>query len=209
MTAERMALARSAGTVAPGDSVKEIRSTPAADLCLTDPPYFDFIPYDTLSQVFRAWLAGRDLAGEPVLPAGDDPVQHFAQLLGAALANASKSCMPGAIVAFTFKGGQHGWSGVADGLKLADLRVTALWPVLADPGMGHHSGAGNCEFDMLVVCRPSPVCEPIPTHFDASAWARAVSNWRPLSETDRRHMVLAAKSLSPLRAVMTSASPSA
>ncbi|RLZ04411.1 hypothetical protein CWC38_00540 [Kocuria tytonicola] len=209
VTPERMALARSAGTVAPGDSVKEIHSTPAADLCLTDPPYFDFIPYDTLSQVFRAWLAGRDLAGEPVLPAGDDPVQHFAQLLGTALANASKACVPGALVAFTFKGGEQGWSGVAGGLRLAGLRVTALWPVLADPGMGHHSGAGNCEFDMLVVCRPAPVCEPAPAHFDPSAWARAVSNWRPLSETDRRHMILAAKSLSPLRAVMTSATPSA
>ena len=209
VTAERMAPARSAGTVAPGDSVKEIHSTPAADLCLTDPPYFDFIPYDTLSQVFRAWLAGRDLAGEPVLPAGDDPVQHFAQLLGTALANASKACVPGALLAFTFKGGERGWSGVADGLRLAGLCVTALWPVLADPGMGHHSGAGNGEFDMLVVCRPAPVCEPVPTHFDASVWARAVSNWRPLSEMDRRHMVLAAKSLSPLRAVMTSASPSA
>lgn len=209
VTAERMVLPRSAGTVTLADSVKGISSAPAADLCLTDPPYFDFIPYDTLSQVFRAWLAGRDLAGEPVLPAGDDPVEHFARLLGTALSNASKACAPDALVAFTFKGGKQGWLGVADGLRLAGLRVTALWPVLADPGMGHHSGAGNCEFDMLVVCRPASVCESAHVLFDSSDWEPAVSDWRPLSETDRRHMVLAAKSLSPLRAVMTSASPSA
>ena len=50
---------------------------PLADLCFTDPPYYDFIPYDALSQVFRAWLPEQCLVAEPLLPTGDDPVAAF------------------------------------------------------------------------------------------------------------------------------------
>lgn len=189
------------------DSVHAVTARRTADLCLTDPPYFDFIPYDTLSQIFRVWLAGRDLAGVPVLPAGLDPVKHFSELLGDALHNAAAACQPGAIVAFTFKGSQQGWDAVAAGLGRAGLRVTGLWPVLADPGMGHHSGAGNCEYDMLVVCRPEEVTECETAPFDADVWCSELHAWRPLSEADRQHVRLAATVLSKRRGVRTSASP--
>ena len=57
------------------------------DAVITDPPYYDFISYDTLSQVYRAWLPQtRELAGHPLLPSGDDPVAAFGARLGQAFA---------------------------------------------------------------------------------------------------------------------------
>lgn len=126
---------------------------PLADLCITDPPYFDFIPYDTLSQVFRSWVTDSRLAGTPLLPAGADAVTAFGTSLGTALASAMKQCKEDALVAFTYKGDSEAWQAVGLALDEAKLRVTALWPVLADPHMGHHSHEGNCEYDILVVAR--------------------------------------------------------
>ena len=132
-----------------------------ADLCVTDPPYYDFIPYDTLSQVYRAWLPGpRELAGQPLLPSGDDPAAEFGTRLGQALAFTVSACKPGAVAAFTYKGDADAWDAVAVALDQAKLRVTGLWPVLADPHMGHHTHEGNCEYDMIVVTRPLTATEP-------------------------------------------------
>lgn len=125
-------------------------------VCLTDPPFYDFIPYDTLAQVFKPWLGlgGEELDGTPLLPCGDDPVGQF----GRRLAGAFRNCVAGrphTMVAFTYKGGAAAWEAVGVALDEAKLAITALWPVLADPHMGHHATAGNCEYDVLVVARPA------------------------------------------------------
>jgi putative DNA methylase len=171
-----------------------------ADLCVTDPPYYDFIPYDTLSQVYRAWLPdAQELAGQPLLPYGDDPVGQFGARLGQTLAFAVSSCKPDAVVAFTYKGDAVAWDAVAVGLDQAKLRVTGLWPVLADPHMGHHTHEGNCEYDMIVVTRPLTATEPWPPPADASAevW---ISTLRPVlrvSAADEANMRSAIRIAAP------------
>lgn len=158
--------------------------TALADMCLTDPPYFDFIPYDTLSQVFRAWHDGHDLAGTPLLPDGDDKVTAFGTRLGAALASAVKNTRPDGLVAFTYKGNDDAWDAVGIALDEAKLRVTAMWPVLADPHMGHHASAGNCEYDILVVARPVTHTQNVAAEFDADGLLATLRAVRKVSLAD-------------------------
>ncbi|MGY1615915.1 hypothetical protein ACI797_04165 [Geodermatophilus sp. SYSU D00691] len=160
-----------------------------ADVCLTDPPYFDFIAYDALSQVYRAWQPAPALAGTPLHPEGDDAVGSFGTRLGAALTNATAASKPSALIAFTYKGDEDAWSAVGLALDEAKLRVTALWPVLADPHMGHHASDGNCEYDMLVVTRPISVTRGCPAAVTSpQRWIKALRTVRKVSSADQNNM---------------------
>jgi putative DNA methylase len=126
------------------------------DLIVTDPPYFDFIPYAELSAFYRAWLPQAELAGETLHPPGTgDRVGAFGLRLGQSFRNAASMLSPKGLLAFTYHSANpDAWRAVAMALDEAKLRVTALWPVLADPHMGHHGTAGACEYDLVVVTRP-------------------------------------------------------
>ncbi|MGY1608746.1 DNA methyltransferase [Geodermatophilus sp. SYSU D00700] len=162
----------------------------AAHLVFTDPPYFDFISYDALSQIFRAWQPQPPLCGRPLLPDGDDPVEAFGLRLGTALTSATARCRPDGLLAFTYKGGDDAWDAVGIALDEAKLRVTALWPVLADPHMGHHAHAGNCEYDLLVVARP--LAATVPRTHDAPDTAALLNPLRrrslTVSDADRSNI---------------------
>jgi adenine-specific DNA methylase len=126
-----------------------------ADTAVFDPPYFDFIAYDELSAFHRAWLPGAELAGEPLLPAGDVPVESFGLRLGTCLRQVLMRLKRGRPLAFTYHSADEAaWQAVGLALDEAKLRVTAAWPVRSDGHMGHHSHPGNCEWDVVLVCRP-------------------------------------------------------
>jgi hypothetical protein len=202
-----------------GGELSELSESPGesdgralADVCITDPPYFDFISYDTLSQVFRAWLTGDGLAGEALLPAGTDPVSDFGRGLGAALRTALHECKPESLVAFTYKGDPDAWEAVGIALDEAKLRVTALWPVLADPHMGHHTHEGNCEYDVLVVCRPLTEVQVLPDEAtEASHLIDALRAHRRVSAADTENLTTALQMASTRRGVYAggSVTPSA
>lgn len=175
-----------------------------ADVCITDPPYFDFIPYDTLSQVFRSWVTNSALAGSPLLPGGPDPVTSFGTLLGSALRSALRQCKDDALVAFTYKGDTEAWQAVGVALDEAKLRVTALWPILADPHMGHHSHEGNCEYDVLVVARAIGSTEPASnTVPDVGQMIAALREDRKVSEADVANLRAAAEMAATRRGVLS------
>ena len=127
-----------------------------ASVCVTDPPYFDYIAYSELSEFFRVWLADPDLGGEPLLPAEEDAVGSFADRLAACLKVTRTRLAPHTPLVFTYHTRhQRGWETIGLALDEAGLVVTAAWPVLADPGMGAHRGPGNCEWDVVLACRPA------------------------------------------------------
>ena len=165
-----------------------------ADICLTDPPYYDFIPYDTLSQVFRAWLPDQQLAGDALLPCVDG-VEPFGRRLGASLRRAADGLRPGALLAFTYKGGEDAWDAVGVALGEAKMLVTALWPVLADPHMGHHSNDGNCEYDVVVVARGVEQAVPSPATVNLDEWLVNLPDG--VSTADRENMAHAIRVASP------------
>lgn len=127
-----------------------------ASVCVTDPPYFDYIVYSELSEFFRVWLADPDLGGEPLLPAEVDAVGSFADRLAACLKVTLTRLAPNTPLVFTYHTRhQRGWETIGLALDEAGFVVTAAWPVLADPGMGAHRGPGNCEWDVVLTCRPA------------------------------------------------------
>ncbi len=193
-TAEHLGLPDAEGpadAVAPAADAQAILDAPAR-LTITDPPYFDFIAYDALSQVFRAWLSDGTLAGEPLLPRAPTPnaaggvepadADDFGARLGLAL---GRTCTDNnSLVAFTYKGGQDAWDAVGIALDKANLRVTALWPVLADPHMGHHTHEGNCEYDLLLVARPHHATKATNAPTEPADMVAALRDVRRISGAD-------------------------
>jgi len=132
-----------------------------ANLVVTDPPYFDYISYDRLSAFYRSWFEEDVVAGQPILPTGTDPRQSFGTLLGAAFAKSASLLTADGLLAFTYhSSSQAAWEALGIALDEAKLRVTALWPVLADPHMGHHGTSGACQYDLVIVTRHVSQVEP-------------------------------------------------
>jgi putative DNA methylase len=142
-------------------------------ICVTDPPYFDYIAYSELSEFFRVWLREPGLAGAPLLPDSDSPVETFATGLGGALKSTLARLGPGTPLVFTYHSSNpDAWAAIGSAFDIANLSVVALWPVLADPHMGHHTADGNCEWDVVVVARRTSEVEAISTEPDVplTAW---------------------------------------
>lgn len=161
------------------------------DLCLFDPPYFDYIAYSELSEFYRSWLDQSNLGGVPLLPSPDDPVRSFSSILAQCLTSALVRLKPGKPLAFTFhSNSRSAWDAIGIALDDAGLLVTALWPLKNDSHMGHHSNAGNCEWDVTVVCRRRSDCLLSRFNLGVSDWVKLV---KPLTirKADRFSMALA------------------
>jgi len=141
------------------------------DLCVFDPPYFDYIAYSELSEFFRLWLRSPKLGGRPLFPTGDDAAQSFGDDLGDCLKAIEKRVKQGRPIAFTYHAARDdAWKAVGAALDAAGLLVTALWPLRNDIHMGHHTADGNCEWDIVVVCRRATECLRIKSPLRVSLW---------------------------------------
>jgi adenine-specific DNA methylase len=166
-------------------------SSATADLCVFDPPYFDYIAYNELSEFYRAWLEAPVASSAPLLPDGDDPGESFGLKLGVALRGVLSRLAPGRPIAFTYHStNPEAWRAVAIALDEAKVRITGLFPVYSDGHMGHHSHPGNCEWDLVLVCRRMTETAQATFTGDVDEWAKKV---QPLTigEADRTSMCLA------------------
>jgi putative DNA methylase len=164
---------------------------PVADLCVFDPPYFDYIAYTELSEFYRAWLTNAKPSGQSLLPAGPEAGESFGLDLGIAIRSALARLAPGRPLAFTYHStNPEAWRAIAVALDEAKLRVTALWPVRSDGHMGHHSHPGNCEWDLVLVCRRVTETTPSMARLSVDEWCHSAS---PLTvgDADRVSMELA------------------
>ncbi|MCP9957283.1 hypothetical protein [Streptomyces sudanensis] len=160
-------------------STSETDSISKIDVAVFDPPYFDFIAYDELSEFHRAWFGEMELAGDPLLPKREDPVQSFGAQLGRSLNEMVKRARGNKPFAFTYHSANpEAWKAVGLALDKARLVVTQLWPVRSDGHMGHHSNPGNCEWDVVVVCRPQAGTVKLQFADDVDSW---VSHMKPLN----------------------------
>lgn len=161
-----------------------------ADVCVTDPPYFDYIAYSELSEFFRVWLPEPTLGGAPLLPEAEDSINSFSDRLAAVLKVTMTKLQPDTPIVFTYHS-RHtaAWEAIGSALDDSGLVLTALWPVVADPQMGHHSGDGNCEWDVVLVCRPQAEdmsAKSVPTMDEWTAQAEA--NGLRLNSADRESL---------------------
>jgi putative DNA methylase len=160
-----------------------------ADLCFFDPPYFDYIAYDELSEIYRGWLGLATLGGTPLLPeSGERAAESFGLQLGSSLRSVLEGLRPGRPIAFTYHSAeQEAWEAIGIALDDAKLRVTAMWPIRSDAHMGHHGHPGNCEWDVLVVVRRIEETQPAILAIDLASWRDSV---RPLmiGDADGRNL---------------------
>jgi adenine-specific DNA methylase len=170
----------------------------AVDICLFDPPYFDYIAYSELSEFYRVWHSKSALGGVPLLPQNDRPSESFGNDLGNCLIQTLKVLRKNKPLTFTFHSlDPEAWKAIAIALQKAQTRITAIWPMLNDAHMGHHGASGNCEWDLVVVCRRST--EVVTTYSAPSiaAWKTAVKPLK-IGKADERGMRLALDALKDL-----------
>lgn len=167
---------------------------PMIDFAFFDPPYFDYISYSELSEFYRAWLGQLEIGGRPLLPDDARPIDSFSDGLAGAIGSLRAGLRAPAPFAFTFHStSSDAWAAIARALRIAEQRITAMWPVLTDPHMGHHGADGACEWDVVVVCRPDFACTPrdAPSPRDWFHRLRGLT----VRPTDRAALELAVRSL--------------
>lgn len=166
------------------------RSRSDADLCVFDPPYFDYIAYDELSEFYRVWMSSVPVR-DALLPSGDNPSERFGLELGACMGATLSRLAPGRPLAFTYHSANpEAWHALGVALDEAKLAVTGLSPVRSDGHMGHHSHPGNCEWDLVFACRRITETARTRLPFDLADWCRELE---PLvvGDADRASMELA------------------
>jgi putative DNA methylase len=161
------------------------------DLCIFDPPYFDYIAYDELSAFYRAWWRDSCLAGPPLLPGKANGAEYFGSFLGRCMTTIGARLGAGRPIAFTYHSTNcDAWTAIGEAIDAASLRITALFPVRSDGHMGHHSHDGNSEWDLVLVCRRYTETEACELQFASHQWIADVKPLR-VSDADRNNMNLA------------------
>ena len=125
------------------------------DLVVFDPPFYDYLAYDELSELFRAWEPSLRLGGETLQSSAVAGASDFGVAMADCLRPAVAARRRGLPIVFTYHSANpSAWNAVGVALDELKLAVTAMWPVRSDGHMGHHSHPGNCEWDVIVACRP-------------------------------------------------------
>lgn len=159
-----------------------------AHALVTDPPYYDAVPYATLSDFFYVWLK-RAVPGSlaplfsDVLVAKDEECvvdeaknkgpEFFESTMTAALAESRRVVTPDGVgvVVFAHKS-TRGWEAQLAAMHAAGWTVTASWPI--DTELGNRmraQGSAALASSVHLVCRPRE-------HADGSLRTDAVGDWR-------------------------------
>jgi len=164
------------------------------DICLFDPPYYDFIAYDELSEFYRAWQPELIFKGKPMYPNLANPtdsVNTFASELAGSFSRMLVRLKLGHPLAFTFhSSSNYAWDAVGWAIIQAGLLVTGLSPLRNDLHMGHHTSPGNCEWDVVITCRRASECVTEELNTTIDGW---LSDLDPLhvSSADRDNLTYA------------------
>ncbi len=196
-------VSKNPGTVHRGSATEIPLPDDSVDYVVTDPPYYDAVPYAALSDFCYVWLKRavgmlhQDLfateltpkANECILdpgpPAEDGPNKdrnYFESTIQAALADARRTLKPEgiAIVIFAHKG-TAGWEALLNALVNAGWTVTASWPI--DTERASRMRAKNSAVlasSVHLVCRPRE-------NPDGSSRTEQVGVWRDvLAELPKR-----------------------
>ena len=170
----------------------------SVDLVLTDPPYFDYIPYSELGHFFTPWFRRFRLIsrrGNGGFPKGQiaattrshEAERRFHRRLTGAFREIRRVCKPSARVVFTYQNLEgRGWRAITYALAKAGLEPKAAFPLYGDSSVSLHKHGRSISWDAVMVCRLSePVPVPSIEPEDTAAGQSAAFNWSAsLAEQD-------------------------
>jgi putative DNA methylase len=191
------AIGSHAGTVMQSDATRQVLPDDSADALITDPPYYDAVPYAALSDFFYVWLKRtvpdslRGMFLERLTPkdaecivdpASGKDSDYFERVMGQALVEGRRVLSPNGIsvVVFAHKS-TSGWEAQLQAMTEAGWTVTGSWPI--DTEMGTRLRARDSAAlasSVHIVCRPRE-------NPDGSMRVEDVGDWRDvLHELPRR-----------------------
>ena len=181
------------GTVVRGSATSHPLPDDSVDAFITDPPYYDAIPYADLSDYFYVWFrralgpAMPELFKEPLTPKVEECVvlahraamyrnkdsKFFESTMGIAMSEGRRITKPSGIgiVVFANKS-TEGWEAMLSGLIDGGWVITGSWPI--DTEMGSRLRARDSAVlssSVHLVCRP----RELP---DGSLASEIVGDWR-------------------------------
>ena len=162
----------------------------SVDLVLTDPPYFDYIPYSELGHFFTPWfrrfrlISRRGKGGFPSAQIAAHARSHKAERrfdrgLTLVFREIRRVCKPDARIVFTYQNLEGGgWRSIARALAKAGLEPANAFPLYGDSSVSLHKHPHSISWDAVVVCRLSePVSAPSIGPEDIAAGQYAASKW--------------------------------
>jgi adenine-specific DNA methylase len=167
------------GTVRQGSATAIPLPDQSVPYVVTDPPYYDAVPYAALSDFCYVWLKRMvadlhsDLFRWPLTPKVEECImdpgspppgqpekskEFFETTMERALAECHRVLQPGglAVVLFAHKG-TAGWEALLNALVRAAWTVTASWPIETERGARMRAkNSAVLASSVFLVCRPRP-----------------------------------------------------
>lgn len=169
----------------------------AASALVTDPPYYDSVPYADLSDFFYVWLKrtlhGLDGSFKQYLtpkekemtvnhPDNKEEQSRYESLLTAAFANSRVATTPGGVgvIVFAHKS-TSGWEALLEAIVKSGWIVTASWPVDTERTARLNAlNTASLSSSVHIICRPRKMP-------DGSLQTDQVGDWRGiLAELPKR-----------------------
>lgn len=168
---------------------KHVLPDDSADALITDPPYYDAVPYADLSGFFRAWLRlavpssewDVEQSAECIVdPVNNKDRRFFEDTMSLAMAEARRYLRPNGIgiVVFAHKG-TAGWEAQLQSMISAGWTITGSWPVDTEMATRLRAmGSAALASSVHLVCRP---------RVDEDGVTELVGEWRDvLDELPKR-----------------------
>jgi len=179
------------GTVMMASAAQHPLPDDSVDALITDPPYYDSVPYADLSDYFYVWLR-RSLCGQSVLrdvlsPKDEEIIwnptrrvgsrskdkQFYEEQMTLAFREARRVTKPGGVgvVVFAHKS-TSGWEAILEALIKAGWIATGSWPLETErAGRTNAVGTASLASSVHIVCRPRE-------NPDGSVRTHDVGDWR-------------------------------
>jgi putative DNA methylase len=140
----------------------------SVDLILTDPPFYNNLPYSELSDFYFQWLRlyfkqHKGFSQELMTPVTQtffvrrktvDEHQRYLSGLTSAMKECSRILKPNGIMIFTFHHKEPAaWHALSAALRDTQFRITGIGPVRAEGVSGFHSYSGTPKWDAVICCR--------------------------------------------------------
>ena len=167
-----------AASVVQGSATRVPLGDNSVHAVITDPPYYDAVPYADLSDFFYVWL--KRTVGDlypavlrtPLTPKTEEAVQlaerntmyasktkeFFESQMGLSFAQAARVCVDGGVIGVMFAHKTtSAWETLILGLTSARLCVTASWPMRTEMKARQRAqNSAALASSVLLVCRPLP-----------------------------------------------------